>query len=142
MSRFAGRGLELQEILQSVVRRWRPIRCLVLVDETGLPLASSLVSRSMEERLAAFVASARSLMLRGHADLRTGAVHLLHLASQDRQVVVIPVDAQTLLAAVLEADASVADVSRQLATTARCVLDDRWPREGDDEAMTTEVPDA
>lgn len=130
MSWFAGRGLELQETLQAVVRRWRSIRCLVLVDESGLPLASSLVSRAMEERLAAFVALARDLMVRGHTDLLTGSVHVLHLASQDRQVVVVPVDSQTLLAAVVEADAGAADVTRQLAVTARCILSDAWPAAG------------
>lgn len=127
MSWFAGRGRELQGALRAVVRRWRGIRCLVLVDEAGLLLASSLASRGVEERLAAFAAVARALMVRGQQDLVTGGVHLLHLAGSDRQVMVLPVDRETMLAAVVEADAAAEDVVRQLAFTARSLLSGAWP---------------
>lgn len=124
MSRFAGRGLELQELLQAVVRRWRGIRSVVLVDGAGLPLASSLGSRALEERLAALAAGVADLMARGRTDLELGPVHHLHLAAQDRQLIFLPLDGEAMLAAVAEADANSADVCRQLAATARQMLAD------------------
>ncbi len=127
MSRFAGRGLELQELLQAVVRRWRGIRSVVLVDGAGLPLASSLGSRALEERLAALAAGISDLMVRSRQDLEVGAVHHLHLAGQDRQLIFLPVDGEAMLAAIVEADANSADVCRQLAATARHLLSGLGP---------------
>ena len=122
MSRFVGRGQELGELLQGVVRRWRAIRCVLLVDDAGLPLASSLGSRGLEERLAALAVSARELMVRGQKDLEIGSIHHLHLAGQDRQMMFLPIDDRTLLAAIVEADANSSDVCRQLSATVRDLL--------------------
>ncbi len=122
MSRFAGRGQEIQEKLQAVVRRWRWIRCLVLVDGSGLSLASSLASRALEERLDALAVAAFELIARGRADLEIGNLHHLHLAAEDRQIFFLPLDAEAMLAAVVEADAPTADVGRQLAATVRALL--------------------
>jgi predicted regulator of Ras-like GTPase activity (Roadblock/LC7/MglB family) len=127
MSWFAGRGVELQETLRAVVRRWRAIRCLVLVDAAGLPLAASMASRALEERLAALAAASRDLMVRAHGDVETGPLHWVHIAGADRQILVLPIDHETLLAAVVEADASIHDVGRQLAGTARAMLAGAWP---------------
>lgn len=124
MSWFAGRGLQLQAEMRSVVRRWRGIRSLVLVDSSGLPLASSLGSMALEERLAAPAAAARSLMVRSQDEVALGPIHCLHLSAQDRQIFCLPVDDETLLAAIVEADANAADIGRQLATTARRLLAD------------------
>jgi len=122
MSRFAHRGLLLQELLQSVVVRWRTLRGLLLVDSTGLPLVSTLTSRSLEERLAALGSFGIEYLSRARDDLEIGEVHVLHLAAQDRQVFLVPVQSDAFLMAIAEADANPIDLERQLLATARDLL--------------------
>ncbi len=122
MSRFAQRGRMLQEHLQSVVLRWHHLRGLLLVDATGLPLASTIHSRSLEESLAALASLGVGYLNRARDDLKTGHVHVLHLGAQDRQLFLVPVHEDNYLMAVAEADASPIDLERQLLATARDLL--------------------
>jgi predicted regulator of Ras-like GTPase activity (Roadblock/LC7/MglB family) len=122
MSRFAQLGLRLEEHLLSVVVRWRGIRGLLLVDSEGLPLASTLRSRNLEERLAALATLALGWIDRAQDDLELGSAHVLHLAAQDRQLFLVPVPEGLALAALAEADANPTDIERLLLGTARDLL--------------------
>lgn len=131
MSRFAHRGRLLQERLLAVTTRWRALRGLLLVDASGLPLASTLRSPSLEERLAALASLGIALSVRAGRDLATGSVHLLHLAAEDRQLLMVPVESDAFLMAIAEADANPVDLERQLLATARDLL--ALPEVGRDE---------
>lgn len=122
MSRFAQRGRMLQEQLLSLATRWSAFRGLLLVDAAGLPLASTLRSRSLEERLAGLASLGIAFLNRATVDLAIGHAHVLHLTAQDRQLLLVPVERDTYLMAVAEADASPTDLERQLLATARDLL--------------------
>lgn len=112
----------LQEHLLSVATRWSALRGLLLVDAEGLTLASTLRSRSVEERLAGLASLGIAFSSRAATDLATGPAHVLHLAARDRQLLLVPVHSDAYLMAVAEADASPVDLERQLLATARDLL--------------------
>jgi predicted regulator of Ras-like GTPase activity (Roadblock/LC7/MglB family) len=114
--------LLLRERLRSVTARWHQIDGLLLVDASGLPLASTLESRALEERLAALASLAVGLVERAQCDLDLGTAHVLHLAAQDRQFFLVPVYDGLSLVAVAEAEASPGDITRQLMSTVRDLL--------------------
>jgi len=95
----------LEDRLLSLVTRVQEIRGLVLIDADGLPLVSTLNSRTLEESMAAFGAGAREQMRRAQADFDMGPLYMLHLAGRDRQIFMTPLTPQAALMAIVDAAA-------------------------------------
>lgn len=122
MSRFVQCGQALTALLEETVACRHSLRGLLLVDSTGLPLASTIASSSLEERAAALASIGAGFVTRARADLEMGAPHLLRLASRDRQLVLVPVDAEVWLIALADAEGSAADIDSLLLALTRDLL--------------------
>jgi predicted regulator of Ras-like GTPase activity (Roadblock/LC7/MglB family) len=112
----------LHDRLMSLVARVVEIRGLVLVDRNGLPLVSTLGSRSLEEGLAAFAAVATEQMERAQTDFQMGPLYLMHLAGRDRQIFVTPLTPEVTLVAIVDAGATAATVNLHLLGMCREIL--------------------
>ena len=112
----------LQDRLLSLVTRVLEIRGLMLVDRDGLPLVSTLGSRSLEEALAAFGAAAAAQMERAQTDFEMGPLYLLHLAGRDRQLFLTPLTRHFSLVAIADAGATSATVTLHLLGVCREIL--------------------
>lgn len=123
MTNLVLKARELDELLQETVLHVREIRAVLLIDQNGLPLVSTLRAREFEDSLAAFTAAAQSLIDRARADFQMGPLHLLRLASRDRQVFLVPLARQLSLLGVAEAGAGATAVEIHLLALARAVLE-------------------
>jgi predicted regulator of Ras-like GTPase activity (Roadblock/LC7/MglB family) len=112
----------LHDRLLSLAERVLEIRGLVLIDADGLPLVSTLHSRSLEESLAAFGAASVSQMERAQSDFEMGPLYLLHLAGRDRQLFVTPLTPEVTLLAIAEAGATASTVTLHLLGLCREIL--------------------
>ena len=112
----------LHDRLMSLVTRVGEIRGLMLIDESGLPLVSTLHSQALEESLAAFGASASDQMERAQRDFDMGPLYLLHLAGRDRQLFVTPLTPEVTLLAIAEAGATAATITLHLLGMCREIL--------------------
>ena len=112
----------LHDRLMSLVTRVVEIRGLVLVDRDGLPLVSTLSSRSLEEGMAAFAAVASEQMERAQTDFQMGPLYLMHLAGRDRQIFVTPLTPEVTLVAIVDAGATAATVTLHLLGMCREIL--------------------
>ena len=112
----------LQDRLLSLVTRVLEIRGLMLVDRDGLPLVSTLGSRSLEESLSAFGAAAVAQMERAQSDFDMGPLYLLHLAGRDRQIFLTPLTQEFSLLAIAEAGATSSTVTLHLLGMCREIL--------------------
>jgi predicted regulator of Ras-like GTPase activity (Roadblock/LC7/MglB family) len=112
----------LHDRLMSLVTRVVEIRGLVLVDRDGLPLVSTLSSRSLEEGMAAFAAVASEQMERAQTDFQMGPLYLMHLAGRDRQIFVTPLTPDVTLVAIVDAGATAATVNLHLLGMCREIL--------------------
>lgn len=91
MSRFASRGLVLEDLIHAWTLQVPALRGVALVDENGLVLVSTLQARGLEEGLSAFAATAAATLERARSDIGVGATVFLHLAGRDRQLLLVPV---------------------------------------------------
>lgn len=123
MSELALDAKDLAERLQEVVLRVRDIRAVLLIDQHGLPLVSTLRAREFEDSLAAFTGAAEGLLERARADFQMGPLHLLRIAGRDRQVFLVPLARQLSLLGVAEPSASAEVVEIHLLALARSVLE-------------------
>lgn len=123
MSELVLKARDLEELLQEVVLRVREIRAVLLIDQDGLPLVSTLRARELEESLAAFTGAAHGLLDRARADFQMGPLHLLRIGGRDRQVFLVPLARQLALLGVAEGGASAALVEVHLLALARAVLE-------------------
>ena len=112
----------LHDRLMSLVTRVVEIRGLVLVDRDGLPLVSTLSSRTLEEGMAAFAAVASEQMERAQTDFQMGPLYLMHLAGRDRQIFVTPLTPEVILVAIVDAGATAATVNLHLLGMCREIL--------------------
>jgi len=111
---LASQARLLEDRLLSLVTRVQEIRGLMLIDSNGLPLVSTLGSRSLEESLAAFGAAATGQMARAREDLEMGPLYMLHLAGRDRQVFLTPLTSKVVLLAIVDAGAAASTVELHL----------------------------
>ena len=122
MSRFVQHGQALAALLRETVDRRRNLRGLLMVDSTGLPLASTFSSTALEERAAALASIGATFVARARTDLSLGSTHLLRLSSRDGQLVLIPADTESWLIALAEGEGSGADLDILLLALVRDLL--------------------
>lgn len=123
MSDLALDARALEDLMQEVVLRVRDIRGLVLVDDDGLAMLSTLGSRDFEDSLAAFTGIAERLLERARVDFQMGPLHLLRLAGRDRQVVMVPIGRGLNLLAVAETSATPSVLEAHLLALSRSMID-------------------
>lgn len=123
MSQLVLNPRALEELLQEAILQVREIRAVLLIDPNGLPLVSTLRAREFEDSLAAFTAAAHALIDRARDDFQMGPLRLLRLASQSRQVFLVPLAGQVSLLGVAEAGANATAIEIHLLALARSVLE-------------------
>lgn len=123
MTGFASLGRELSEALLELTLQVRTIRGLVLVDRHGLPLASTLHSPGLEEKLGALAVVMSAQADRAHHELQLGPLRTGQLSGRDRQLLWVPVSHELSLIALIEAGASAGDATLHLLALARDLLE-------------------
>jgi predicted regulator of Ras-like GTPase activity (Roadblock/LC7/MglB family) len=126
---FTEKARTLDECLISLVQRVAEIRGLILVDQNGLPLVSTLGSPAMEEALGAFAGATIMHMKRAQGDFQMGPLYFMHVAGRDRQLFVTPVIEGAMLLAVVDAQASASSIALHLLAMTREILTAAYPKE-------------
>ena len=114
--------LELKDLLFSLTVRVREIRALSLVDQDGLTLESTLGAGALDESLSAFSGFWAAQLLRAQKDFQMGPLYLGHIMARDRQLFVVPVDDERILAALVDPGATPTTISLHLSAMAKSLL--------------------
>jgi predicted regulator of Ras-like GTPase activity (Roadblock/LC7/MglB family) len=126
---FTTKARALEECLVSLVERVRDIRGLLLVDQNGLPLVSTLRSPAMEEALGAFAGATVTHMKRAEGDFQMGPLYFMHIAGRDRQLFVTPVIGGIMLLAIVDAEATGSSIALHMLAMTREILTVVYPTE-------------
>lgn len=116
------RPQSIRESLLSLSLQVREIRALVLIDDNGLPMVSTLRSGRLEEALCAFGGAVTMQFDRARRDFETGPPYQAHFMARDRQIFLTPVVPGASLVALCEASATPATIGMHLMALARDIL--------------------
>jgi predicted regulator of Ras-like GTPase activity (Roadblock/LC7/MglB family) len=126
---FTEKARALDECLLSLVQRVAGIRGLILVDQNGLPLVSTLRSPALEEALGGFAGATVMHMKRAEGDFQMGPLYFMHIAGRDRQLFVTPVIEGTMLLAIVDAEATASSIALHMLAMTREILTVVYPKE-------------
>jgi predicted regulator of Ras-like GTPase activity (Roadblock/LC7/MglB family) len=122
MNEFASHAREFTSLLAETIAHARSIHAIVLVDQDGLPMASTLGSNELEEGLGATTTDA-ARWLRYAVDLCSlGAAFRVHVVARERQLFLVPVHHGVWLAALCDPQASPETVTTHLLVLARDIV--------------------
>jgi len=119
---FTAKAKALDSCLVSLVQRVGEIRGLMLVDQNGLPLVSTLRSPSLEEALGAFAGATVRHMKRAEGDFQMGPLYFMHIAGRDRQLFVTPVTDEVMLLAIVASEATASSIALHMLAMTREIL--------------------